>query len=114
MEPFDFEVGYPKNPPFTAAQYLIGCITGTTTLDKRIAGLAGYNIQGYAQGKLLGDPDGGVSVASVGDMTKEEAIAALALIPPHENEVGVASAIPWAKLAKFIRVVLPLILDGLV
>lgn len=113
MEPFDFEVGYPKNPPFNAAQYLIGCITGTNTVDKRIAGLAGYNIQGYAQGKLLGEPDGGVSVASVGDMTKEEAVATLQMIPEDPNAVVAAGAIPWAKLVKFVRVMLPLILEGL-
>lgn len=97
-----FEVTYPVSIPAAAISEVVRMVRGGTILsEKSLAGLAAYNVQGYLQSKLAGNPDviGSApavvakAAATLPPLTDEEACLHLeALASPGED--GAVKALP--------------------
>jgi len=118
-----YEVAYPRAAPIQAAQDLFQIFrAGEIQSRKSEAGIMAYNIQGFGQAMLLGNPDGPLFGATSEEQDQLEVFgAALDKINQEaadanpELEMGYASSpmgkVDWkAALQFFIKFILPLLL----
>lgn len=118
-----YETAYPTKVPVEAAKDLYGFVKEGAILERRSeAALAAYQVMGYAQSVLLGNPD---ALHVIGDAspagpceapTKEQFLSlveAMAVQPVGDAAPQIAqSKIPLAQIIRYIiTVILPLILD---
>jgi hypothetical protein len=113
-------VSYPATFPSECVGSLIQIARGGTeeiAARKAEVGLHGWNLQGYGQSVILGNPEGPFAAlsaddeANLGEQLNELASVFGSATGKPSEQVFAAGRIDWKKWAKFfIDVILPLIL----
>lgn len=119
-----YEVTYPAQPPIAAAKDVFDIVRGGPDVifaRRAELGLAWYQVQGYAQGLVFGNPDdlnviGVTHDAPIASLTQSEFLDAMELLSLQPVAAGTdvveaASKIDWKAILKFFLTnILPLII----